>query len=117
MKRPLVLVCVLLTAVIAVCFGFFPGNADLFKKNEDLNRYLGTVITAEGTVKSYEEKNGYAVLVMRRTFFSVRENGKEVRYSLHTVRTALDPGKGAGNGTPVYCRENKLKHTKGKSYK
>ena len=114
MKRPLVLVCVLLAAVIAVCFGFFPGNADLFKKNEDLNRYLGTVITAEGTVKSYEEKNGYAVLVMRRTFFSVRENGKEVRYSLHTVRTALDPGKGAGNGTPVYCRAGETVKVRGR---
>ncbi|MBE5996501.1 MAG: DNA internalization-related competence protein ComEC/Rec2 [Lachnospiraceae bacterium] len=89
MKRPLVLVSVLLAAVIAVCFGLFPDSADPFLKNRKMEGYRDSLITVRGTVKSYEEKDGYAVLLIKNTLFSSEESGKKVTYRLHGVRVTL----------------------------
>ena len=101
MKRPLVLVSVLLAAVIAVCFGLFPDDTDPFLKNRKMERYRDSLITVRGTVKSYEEKDGYAVLFIKNTLFAAKESGGNVCYRLHVVRVTL---KKTAADYGIHCR-------------
>ncbi len=68
MKRPLVLISILLAAVIAAGNFLFPGNTDIFTGNEILASLRDKEIVAYGTVKSCEVRDGYSVLVFKKAW-------------------------------------------------
>ena len=92
-------------AVIAVCGSLFPENAERSLKKKPWSRYIGSVITAQGTVRSYEEKDGYAVLLLRDAIFEAGQHGEPVLSRLHTVRVIAEtPPEACRVGQTVLVR-------------